>query len=61
MRKIESPGRWKYTHEELNIPPEVNLQPFLENINSRNIFSQQGEDILRWGHSTKETFNLKEA
>jgi hypothetical protein len=30
-------------------------------INSRNIFIQQGEDILRWGHSTTGTFNLKEA
>jgi len=45
----------------MNIPPEVNLQPLLDKINSRKIFSQHGEDILRWGHSTTGTFNLKEA
>jgi hypothetical protein len=27
--------RWKSTHEEMNIPPEVNLQPLLDKINSR--------------------------
>jgi hypothetical protein len=53
--------KWKNTHEELNIPPEVNLQPLLDQLNSRRIFSQQGEDILRWGHSNTGTFNLQEA
>jgi hypothetical protein len=32
--------RWKSTHVKLNIPPKVNLQLFLEKINSRNIFIQ---------------------
>jgi hypothetical protein len=33
----------------------------LDNLISRKIFIQQGEDILRWGKSTTGTFNLKEA
>jgi hypothetical protein len=52
---------WKNTHEHLNITLHVNLQPLQEHLTSRKIFSQQGEDILRWGHSTTGTFNIPEA
>jgi hypothetical protein len=52
---------WKNTHEDLNIPTEINLQPLLDHLNSRKILSQQGDDILRWGHSTTGTFNIQEA
>jgi hypothetical protein len=52
---------WKKTHEELHIPLEINIQPLLDQLNSRRIFSQQGEDILRWGHSNTGTYNLQEA
>jgi hypothetical protein len=45
----------------LNIPLELNIQPLLDHLNSRKIFSQQGEDILRWGHTTTGTFNIQEA
>jgi hypothetical protein len=53
--------KWKNTHEDLNIPREINLQPLLDQLNSRRIFSQQGEDILRWGHTNTGTFNIQEA
>ena len=45
----------------MNIPHETNLQPLLDQLNSRRIFSQQGEDILKWGHSNTGTFNLQES
>jgi hypothetical protein len=52
---------WKNSHENLNIPPELNLHPLQEHLDSRKILSQQGEDILRRGHSTIGTFNIQEA
>jgi hypothetical protein len=52
---------WKNSHEALNIPMDLNLQPLQEHLDSRKILSQQGDDILRWGHSTTGTFNIQEA
>jgi hypothetical protein len=52
---------WKNTHKHLNIPLHVNLRPLQEHLTSRKIFSQQGEDILRWGHSPIGAFNIPEA
>jgi hypothetical protein len=52
--------KWKNTHKDLNIPREIDLQPLLDHLNSRRIFSEQGEEILRWCHTTTETFNIQE-
>jgi hypothetical protein len=52
---------WKKSHEDLNIPTDLNLQPLQAHLDSRKILSQQGDDILRWGHSTTGTFNIREA
>jgi hypothetical protein len=47
--------------EELHIEVQVDLQPWLNTINARKIPTLEGEDILRWGHSPKGTFNIQEA
>jgi hypothetical protein len=52
---------WKNSHEDLNIPTDLNLQPLQEHLDSRKILSQPRDDILRWGHSTTGTFNIQEA
>jgi hypothetical protein len=52
---------WKTSHENLHIPPQLNLHPLQEHLAARKISSQQGEDILRWGHSTTRAFNIPEA
>jgi hypothetical protein len=39
----------------------VDFQPRLNTNNERKIPTLTGEDILRWGHSPKGTFNIKEA
>jgi hypothetical protein len=53
--------KWKNTHKDLNIPRELNLLPLLDHLNSRKIFIQQGEDILKWVHTTTGTFNIQES
>jgi hypothetical protein len=52
---------WKTSHENLHIPPQLNLHPLQEHLAARKIPSQQGKDILRWGHSTTGAFNISEA
>jgi hypothetical protein len=52
---------WKNTHEALNIPNEINIQPLLDHLDARKILNQQGNDILRWGHTSTGTFNIQEA
>jgi hypothetical protein len=52
---------WKTSHENLHIPPQLNLHPLQEHLAARKISSQQGKDILRWGHSTTGAFNIPEA
>lgn len=53
--------KWKNNHEALHIPSEINIQPFLNHLDARKILNQQGNDILRWGHTSTSTFNIQEA
>jgi hypothetical protein len=46
---------------DLHIPEHVDLQPWHELTNSRKIQIIQGEDILRWGHTSRGTFTIQEA
>jgi hypothetical protein len=39
----------------------MDLQPWHKLTFSRKIQILQGEDILRWGHSSQGTFTIKEA
>jgi len=52
---------WKNTHKALNIPNEINIQPLLAHLDTRKILNQQGNDILRWGHTSIGTLNIQEA
>jgi hypothetical protein len=52
---------WKNTHEALDIPSEINIQPLLDDLDTRKILKQQGNEILRWGHTSTGTFNIQEA
>jgi hypothetical protein len=48
-------------HTKLHIPAHMDLQPWHELTISRKMKILQGEDILRWGHSSRGTFTIKEA
>jgi hypothetical protein len=52
---------WKSTREDLHIEAHVDLQPWYNLTNARKIPILPGEDILRWGHSSRGTFNIQEA
>jgi hypothetical protein len=58
---MTSGASWKNTHEALNIPSEINIQPLLDHVEASKILNQQGNDILRWGHTSTGTFNIQEA
>jgi hypothetical protein len=51
----------KNTHKALDIPREINIQPLLDDLDTRKILKQQGNEILRWGHTSTGTFNIQEA
>jgi hypothetical protein len=63
--KENTPGAtwrsWKSTRGDLHIAEHVDLQPWYNLINARKIQILQGEDILRWGHSSRGIFNIQEA
>jgi hypothetical protein len=49
------------SHQELEIPENLNLQGWQTQAKRRKILTREGPDILRWGYSTAGIFNIKEA
>jgi len=52
---------WKNSHDDMNIPTKLNLQPLLAHLDSRKILSHRGDDLLRRGHTSTGNFNIQEA
>jgi hypothetical protein len=52
---------WKTSHRDLNLHVECNLNTWKEITSLRNIHSEEGQEILCWGHSMTGTFTIKEA
>jgi ribonuclease HI len=53
--------RWKTSHQELEVPDTLDLQPWHAHANNRKIRYQEGPDILRWGYTPAGIFTIKEA
>ena len=53
--------QWKTTAQELNIPTKVDLSLWKQETTNHLIIIKQGPDILQWGHSSSDTFMIKEA
>jgi hypothetical protein len=53
--------KWKTTHVDLNLSRDTNLEPRQGEATLQKIIIKQGPYILRWGHSSKGTFTIKES
>jgi len=52
---------WKTLSRDLNLPIDCDREPWRELTSLRKIHLHEGRDILCWGHSTTDTFTIKEA
>ena len=61
MNEGEHWRTWKLTKEELNLPEQINNQPWIEDINKCRVKIKHGHDILHQGYSTTSNVLVKEA
>jgi len=52
--------RWKYTHQELQVAMDYDLQHWKQATMQRKIQKITDEDILKWGYTHHGSFTLKQ-
>ena len=51
--------QWDF-QEKLELTSEEDWEAFQEELSKSFIKAQDGPDVLRWGYTTKGSFNIKE-